>query len=79
MGSLVGEGLDLKTVGLRSREKGVGLPRCRASSVPLTTLLGPTGGKGNLSAECDGSKSREPHFEVVTPSLADAKRKARRQ
>lgn len=64
MGSLVVERLDLKTVGIRSRKKRVGLAGRRAGSVALTTLLSPTGSEGNLSAKGDGSKSRELHFEV---------------
>jgi len=64
MGSLVGESLDLKTIGLRSRKKRVGLSGRCPRGVPLTTLLSPTGGEGNLSAEGDSGKSREPHSEV---------------
>lgn len=63
MGSLVGESLDLKTVGFRSGKKRVGLTGRRAGSVALTTLLSPTGSEGNLSAKGDGSKSRELHSE----------------
>lgn len=62
MGSLVGEGLDLKTVGIGSRKKRVGLTGRRAGSVALAALLSPTGSEGNLSAESDSSKSRELHF-----------------
>lgn len=63
MGSLVVEGLDLKTVGLSSRKKRVGLTGSRAGSVALPTLLRPTGSEGNLGAKSDSSKSRELHFE----------------
>lgn len=63
MGSLVGEGLDLKTVGLRGGKKRVGLAGRRAGSVTLTTLLSPAGGEGNLGAKGDSSKSRELHVE----------------
>lgn len=79
MGSLVGEGLDLKTVGLGSRKKRVGLSRRCPRGVTLTTLLSPTGSEGKLGTESDSSKSREPHFEVGSQILLDAKRETRRQ
>lgn len=78
MGSLVGEGLDLETVGLGSRKKRVGLSGRCPRGVTLTTLLSPTGSKGKLGAESDSSKSRELHFEVGSQILIDAKRKTRR-
>lgn len=68
MGGLVVEGLDLKTVGLSSRKKRVGLTGSRAGSVALPTLLSPTGSEGNLGAKSDSSKSRELHFERGTGS-----------
>lgn len=68
MGSLVVEGVDLKTVGISSRKKWVGLTGRRAGSVALPTLLSPTGSEGNLGAKSDSSKSRELHFEGGTGS-----------
>lgn len=63
MGSLVGEGLDLKPVDFGSRKKRVGLTARRTGSVALTALLSPTGSEGNLSAKSDSGKSRQLHFE----------------
>lgn len=63
MGSLVGEGLDLKTVDLSSRKKRVGLTGRSARGVALATLLSPTGSEGNLSAKGDGGKGGELHSE----------------
>lgn len=68
MGSLIVEGVDLKTVGISSRKKWVGLTGRRAGSVALPTLLSPTGSEGNLGAKSDSSKSRELHFEGGTGS-----------
>lgn len=66
MGSLVVEGLDLKTIGISSRKKRAGLTGRRAGSVALTALLSPPGSEGNLGAKSDSSKSRELHFECGT-------------
>lgn len=80
MGSLVGESLDLKTIGFRGRKKRVGLTGRRAGSVALTALLSPTGSEGNLGAKSDSSKSGELHVEggwVLFP--AGTKTKTRRQ